>query len=89
LEHKISAAFFDHLFYRLFQPEGEAQRHRIYSANIGLLTKSHGIIVPHHLRKSANDNFFLPVNNLINLSNCKQEIRHPRLFLSETRPTAA
>jgi hypothetical protein len=32
---------------------------------------------------SENGIFFLQMNNLINLSNCKQEIRrHPRLFLA-------
>jgi len=75
-EHSVLAEFC-----AFFQPEGVgAQMRRVYSATIGLLIESHGI-VPHHL-KVPQTNFFLHVNNLINLSNCKKEIRHPRLFLS-------
>ena len=65
------------------EPEGvEAQMHCV-SATIGLLSKSHSI-EPHHLQSRASNKFFLQMNNnLINLSNCNQEIRqHPRLFLS-------
>jgi hypothetical protein len=50
-----------------------------FSASIGLLSKSHAP----PLAKSRVPQFLLQMNNLINLSNCKQETRHPRLFLSD------
>jgi len=41
-------------------------------------------IEPHHLQRPQNHNFSLQRNNLIDLSNFKQEIRHHlRLFLSD------
>jgi hypothetical protein len=55
------------------QPEGaERGMRRVYSATIGLMSESHGI-VPHHLRSSANlnffrENFFREMNNLITTS---------------------
>jgi hypothetical protein len=51
-----------------FQPESvEAQMHRVYSATIGLLGESHGIVVSPPSKFPQNHKFF------INLSNCKQQ----------------
>jgi hypothetical protein len=40
-------------------------------------------LCPTTCKVRQNHNFFLHMNNLINLLNCKQEIRRPRLFLSD------
>ena len=44
---------------------------------------NHMALCPTTCKVPQNHNFFLHVNNLIDLSNCKQEIGYPRLFLSD------
>jgi hypothetical protein len=74
-EQSISAVFCDPLI-ASFQPEGvEAQMRRVFSATIGLLSESHGI-VPHYLQSPANHSFY----NLITLLNSRKGSGTPNCF---------
>jgi hypothetical protein len=67
-----------------FQPEGVKPKYQYNGATrpLSAFWANHMLLCPTTCKSPAKPRFRPASDNLINLLNCKQEIRHPRVFLN-------